>query len=92
MDISNWKKNVTDFAKYFNSNVRTKIIKGKKQLINGLNLSEECIALISKFGISKNELNSFKSDTGFRFKKAAYNPFIFLSERKCISHKNKLIK
>ena len=92
LDISNWKKNVTDFAKYFNSNVRTKIIKGKKQLINGLNLSEECITLISKFGISKNELNSFKSDTGFRFKKAAYNPFIFLSERKCISHKNKLIK
>ena len=92
LDINNWNKNVGDFARYFKSKKRTKIIKNKKILtdsLDSLNLSENCVALISKFGINKNELNSFKTNVGFRMKKTSHNPCIFLSERKCISHKKK---
>ena len=86
LDIKNWEQNLDDFAAYFNSKKRMKLKKGIKSL-NSLNLSSECITLLSKFDIQEKSIKNFKTDKLLSFKKSYEQASIDLSKMKCLTHK-----
>ena len=85
LDINNWNKNLNEFASYFNSVERKKIINEGLKKEDLLNYNKELIELLSKFHIEKFDLLMFKTNTHISLKRIDSPPFIDLSERKCVT-------
>jgi len=86
LDLKNWNKNLDDFVAYFKSKKRMKLINGKKSL-NSLNLSSECITLLSEFDIDEKSMQNFNTNQSLSFKKSYEQASFDLSEMKCLTHK-----
>ena len=64
LDINNWQKSLKEFSSYFTSDLRNKIIKNEimsEELLNSLNLSDECLNLLTKFELNKYNLIGMKT-------------------------------
>ena len=85
IDIKNWEKNLDDFAKFFTSEKRKRMIRKKKITYQ---INEESNRILSFFNISKDELSFIKSNVCIKCKKEKVSqPYIKFSG-KCGTHKN----
>ena len=62
LDIPNWDKNLDDFNKFFNSDLRENIIEKKTLDLNSFIISKECRKLLLNFNIQNNEIKEIRTD------------------------------
>ena len=91
LDISNWNKNLDDFNKFFNSDLRKNMIKNKKLDLKSFIISKECLKLLLKFNINFNDLKMIRTDISRACRKRNDNfMFMKLSRTRCSNdEKNK---
>ena len=84
LDISNWNKNLDDFNKFFNSDLRKNIIKNKKLDLNSFIISKECLKLLLNFNIQAKDLKKIRTDISRACRKRNDNfMFMKLSRTRC---------
>ena len=91
LNIKNWNKSLNEFSDYFLSDERKNIIsKEKIDKIEQFNLNEEIIKLLSSFNICEKKLKIYKTNVMIKCKRIKSQPYIDLSEKKCVTHLNRL--
>ena len=90
LSLDNWEKSLNEFSKYFVSDNRNNIISAEEFYSkNGLDLNKQILDILSFFGISQEDLKWSKTNASIRCKRIKSQPFIDMSNKKCVVHMNR---
>ena len=95
LNLNNWEKSLIEFSQYFVSDNRKNIISSEEFYSkNNFDSNKQILDILSLFGISQNDLKESKTNVSIRCKRVKSQPFIDMSNKKCVVHMNrkKMIK
>ena len=88
LDILNWDKNLEDFNKFFNSDLREHIIEKERLDLNSFIISKECLKFLLNFNIQTKDLKKIRTDISVEYGKRNNNIISMkLSRTRCSNDK-----